>query len=92
MKHVRPLMINEELFNVRDLDYINSLSETFQVFAYLKHEKLIDRDGELTMNFEELNDKINLYLGFDDWFDSDEDYIKQLNIIKDIIKNYRYRL
>lgn len=92
MRHIRPLTINEELFNVRDLDYVDSLSEVFQIFAYLKHENFIDRDGDPTMDYEELNDKISSHLGFDDSFEDDADYIKQLNIVKDIIKNYRYKL
>ena len=45
MKHVKPLTLNEDLFNIRDLDYVDAFSELFEVFAHLKLKKYIDRDG-----------------------------------------------
>ena len=92
MKHVKPLILNEELFNVRDLDYVDSISELFQVFSYLKQRNSIDRDGNLKESIEEINEELDKSMGTEEYFEDEEDYMNQLNVIVDIIKNYRYKL
>ena len=92
MEHVKPLRINEDIINIKDLDYIDFLSDTFQVFAYLKLKKSINRDGDLVKTIDDVNEEIEKATNVEEWFADEKDYIQRLDVVKDIIKKYRYKL
>lgn len=92
MKHVKPLTLNEDLFNIRDLDYVDAFSELFEVFAHLKLKKYIDRDGNLIKSIDDINDELDYLKGLDEWFNDEEDYLQQLGLIRDVLKNYRNKI
>jgi hypothetical protein len=92
MKHLK-LFLLEDLFNVRDLDYVDSFSELFRVFSFLKYKNYIDRDGNLTLDIDSINNILNKKFGFDDeWFFDENDYQKQLDVVKKIIKENTNKL
>lgn len=92
MRHVKSLNLNEDVFNVKSLDYVDSFYSTFRIFSYLKQKGLIDRDGELIANLNEINERVEKYIGIDEPFNSIDDYYDQLSVVIDIIKNYRNKL
>lgn len=92
MKHVKPLKINEDVFNIRDLDYIDAFADIFQVFSHLRLKKYIDRDSKLVRSIDDINQELDYSMGFDEWFEDDENYKYESRLVSDILKNYRKKL
>lgn len=92
MKHVKKLIINEDIFNVKELDYIDSFTEIFEVFSFLIRKSYIDKEGSLLRKLDDINDEIERVFDIDEYFDSIEHYYSQFKLVSDIIKIYKNRI
>jgi hypothetical protein len=78
-------LFENKIFGVKDLDYIDSFTEIFNVFSKMKDFKLIDEDGKLIVDIDFIGTKLP---EFDDMFDTEDEYYEMLFIVKDIIDKY----
>lgn len=92
MYHIKRLVLDENVFNVKNLDYIDSFTELFEIFSYLVKKSYIDKNGSLMRSLDDINDEIEKIFDLDEWFGSIEEYYSQLEMIINIIKLNRNKL
>ena len=80
---------NERMFGVGDIDYIDNFTELFTLFSDLRQHDLVDKHGILTVNIDEVGNKVP---DFDDMFDTESEYFEALSLVKEIIEKYYKRL
>ena len=78
-------LFENQIFGVKDIDYIDSFTEIFGLFSDLKKNNFIDENGKLLVNLDIINDKVP---DFDDFFDTEDEYNETLLVIKEIISKY----
>ena len=78
-------LFEDQIFGIKDIDYIDSFTEIFGLFSQLKNSNLIDENGKLLVDLEIINYKIP---DFDDFFDTEDEYNETLLVIKEIINKY----
>lgn len=82
-------LFENKLFGFRDLDYVDSFAEIFEILSKMKRLGYIDRDGNLLIDIYTINRKLP---EFDEFFDDENDYYETLELVKDIIDNYYRKL
>jgi hypothetical protein len=80
---------NEKIFGVGDIDYIESFTELFTIIRDMKKYNLVDEHGILKVDVDDVGMKLP---EFDDLFDTEDEYYKALDLVKEIINNYYKKL
>lgn len=78
-----------KIFGFKDLDYVDSFAEIFEILSKMKRLGYIDGNGNLKVDINLIGKKIP---EFDEIFDDEGDYYETLEIVKDIIDNYYKRI